>query len=63
MSKTNSRTSTLRSIHWDELDKGLVAVYTGKWFLIWTFKIFCVAIMAACALFALFFSVMPKPKE
>jgi len=33
-----------------ELDKSALAFYTGKWFLLWSFKFICLGIMAACAI-------------
>jgi hypothetical protein len=36
------------------LSKGAIAFYTGKWFLIWTLKIFAIGLMAAVAMLAFF---------
>jgi hypothetical protein len=32
-----------------EFDKSALAFYTGKWFLLWSFKFLCLGIMAVCA--------------
>jgi hypothetical protein len=45
------------------LNNQSVAYYTGKWFCIWTFKFFCVGIMAICAILVFFMACMPKDKD
>lgn len=37
-------------IHFSELSKSSLAFYTGKWFLIWSFKFFTIGLMAATAI-------------
>ena len=57
------KTTSLTKIHWADLNKGQLAFYTGKWFLLWTFKFFIIGLMAACTLLAFFLACTPKPKE
>jgi len=33
-----------------ELDKSALAFYTGKWFLLWSFKFACLGLMGICAI-------------
>ena len=46
-----------------DLDKGSLAFYTGKWFLIWSFKFFCMGVMAAIAITVFLMACMPGDKK